>query len=207
MQELLSRIIGEKQAQTIARELNNNYTKLYRLEKEQLMELDGIDETTADKVRAVVEFSEELYTKQAKEELIKIYDEESMVKYVNAKLSHKQEEYFIALILDNEYNYIGDETISKGGTSGTTCQPKDVFRKAIKIGGKNIILVHNHPTGNLTPSRDDVIVTRRLAKLGLFLGVDVVDHLIVGRNEHYSMLYNGHLNRQDILTTTPEITF
>ena len=207
MQELLSRIIGEKQAQTIARELNNNYTKLYRLEKEQLMELDGIDEKTADKIRAVVEFSEELYTKQAKEELIKIYDEESMVKYVNAKLSHKQEEYFIALILDNEYNYIGDETISKGGTSGATCQPKDVFRKAIKIGGKNIILVHNHPTGNLTPSRDDVIVTRRLAKLGLFLGVDVLDHLIVGRNEHYSMLYNGHLNRQDILTTTPEITF
>lgn len=207
MQELLARIIEENQAQTIARELNNNYTKLYRMEKEELMEIEGIDEATADKIRAVVEFSEELYTKQAEEDLITINDEESMIKYVNAKLSHKQEEFFMVLILDSGYHFIGDDVISKGGTTGITCAPKDVFRKAIKIGGKNIILVHNHPTGDLTPSKDDVLVTRRLAKLGLFLGVEIADHLIIGRNKHYSMLYNGHLNIQDILKETQDITF
>lgn len=207
MQELLARIIEENQAQTIARELNNNYTKLYRMEKEELMEIDGIDEATADKVRAIVEFSEDLYTRQAEEDLITINDEESMIKYVNAKLSHKQEEFFMVLILDSAYHFIGDDVISKGGTTGTTCAPKDVFRKAIKIGGKNIILVHNHPTGDLTPSKDDVLVTRRLAKLGLFLGVEIADHLIIGRNKHYSMLYNGHLNIQDILKETQDITF
>lgn len=207
MQELLARIIEENQAQTIARELNNNYTKLYRMEKEELMEIEGIDEATADKVRAIVEFSEELYTKQAEEDLITINDEESMIKYVNAKLSHKQEEFFMVLILDSGYHFIGDDVISKGGTTGTTCAPKDVFRKAIKIGGKNIILVHNHPTGDLRPSKDDVLVTRRLAKLGLLLGIKIADHLIIGRNKHYSMLYNGHLNIQDILKATEDMKF
>lgn len=207
MQELLATIIGEEAAALIASELKGNYTNLYRKEKEELMEIEGIDAATADKVRAIVEFSEDLYTRQAEEDLITINDEESMIKYVNAKLSHKQEEFFMVLILDSGYHFIGDDVISKGGTTGTTCAPKDVFRKAIKIGGKNIILVHNHPTGDLTPSKDDVLVTRRLAKLGLFLGVEIADHLIIGRNKHYSMTYNGHLNIQDILKATEDMKF
>ena len=207
MQELLSRIIGEKQAQTIARELNNNYTKLYRLEKEQLMELDGIDETTADKVRAVVEFSEELYTKQAKEEAVKLNNEETISNYVMAKLSHKKQEHFMVIVLDSELKIIGEEIIAKGSGTEMSCEPRDLFRKAITIGGKYIILAHNHPSGDIRASKNDILTTQRLAKVGLFLGIRIADHIIVGNGEYSSMTYSNELNLEKVLKETKDITF
>jgi len=207
MQELLSRIIGEKQAQTIARELNNNYTKLYRLEKEQLMELDGIDETTADKIRAVVEFSEQLYTKQAKEEAVKLNNEETISNYVMAKLSHKKQEHFMAIVLDSELKVIGEEIIAKGSGTEMSCEPRDLFRKAITIGGKYIILAHNHPSGDIRASKNDILTTQRLAKVGLFLGIRIADHIIVGNGEYSSMTYSNELNLEKVLEETKDITF
>ena len=207
MQELLSRIIGEKQAQTIARELNNNYTKLYRLEKEQLMELDGIDETTADKIRAVVEFSEELYTKHAKEEAVKLHNEETISNYVMAKLSHKKQEHFMVIVLDSELKVIGEEIIAKGSGTEMSCEPRDLFRKAITIGGKYIILAHNHPSGDIRASKNDILTTQRLAKVGLFLGIRIADHIIVGNGEYSSMTYSNELNLEKVLEETKDITF
>lgn len=207
MQEFLARIIGEEAAGLTARELNNNYTKLYRMEKEELMEIEGIDEVTADKVRAIVEFSEDLYTKHAREEAVKLHNEETISKYVMAKLSHKKQEHFMVIVLDSELKVIGEEIIAKGSGTEMACEPRDLFRKAITIGGKYIILAHNHPSGDVRASKNDILTTQRLAKVGLFLGVRIADHIIVGNGEYSSMTYSNELNLEKVLKETQDITF
>lgn len=207
MQKLLARIIGEEAAGLIASEFRGDYTKLYRKEKEELMEIDGIDEATADKVRAIVQFSEDLYTKHAKEEAIKLHNEETISNYVMAKLSHKKQEHFMVIILDSELKVIGEEIIAKGSGTEMACEPRDLFRKAITIGGKYIILAHNHPSGDVRASKDDILTTQRLAKVGLFLGVRIADHIIVGNGEYSSMTYSNELNLEKVLKETKDITF
>lgn len=207
MQELLERIIGEKQAQTIAKELNNNYTKLYRLEKEELMELDGIDEATADKIRAVVEFSEQLYTKHTKEEAVNVDTVKTAYEYIKAKLSHKEEEHFMVLLLDNNYNIVDEDIISKNSSTETTCEPRQLFKKAIRKGVKNIILAHNHPSGDIRASKNDILTTQKLLKVGLFLGIEITDHIIIGNGEYLSMRDDGCLDFRKVLEETKDITF
>ena len=207
MQEFLATIIGEDPARVIAEEFRGDYTRLYRTEKEELMALDGIDEATADKVRAIVQFSEDLYTKHAKEEAIKLHNEETISNYVMAKLSHKKQEHFMVIILDSELKVIGEEIIAKGSGTEMACEPRDLFRKAITIGGKYIILAHNHPSGDVRASKNDILTTQRLAKVGLFLGVRIADHIIVGNGEYSSMTYSNELNLEKVLKETKDITF
>ena len=207
MQEFLATIIGEDAAALIANEFRGDYTKLYRKEKEELMEIDGIDEATAEKVRAIVQFSEDLYTKHAKEEAIKLHNEETISNYVMAKLSHKKQEHFMVIILDSELKVIGEEIIAKGSGTEMACEPRDLFRKAITIGGKYIILAHNHPSGDVRASKNDILTTQRLAKVGLFLGIRIADHIIVGNGEYSSMTYSNELNLEKVLKETKDITF
>lgn len=207
MQKQLARIIDEEAAALIASEFKGDYTKLYCKEKEELMEIEGIDEATADKIRAVVEFSEDLYTKQAKKDAIKLHNEETISNYVMAKLSHKQQEYFMVVVLDSELRVIGEEIVAKGSGTEMSLEPKDLFRKAIKIGGKYVILAHNHPSGDVRASKNDILTTQRLAKVGLFLGIRVADHIIVGNGEYSSMTYANELNLEKVLKATQDITF
>lgn len=186
MQELLARIFGGQVAETITSKFEGDLTKLYRAEKEELTEIEGVDEETADKIKAVVEFSELLYSKQAKKEAIKVNSKEKTAEYVMARLSHKEQEHFMVIVLDKYYNILGEELISLGGTMNTLCEPKNVFRKAIRIGGSQIILAHNHPSGDLNFSKNDILTTLRIANVGSNLGIRVVDHIIVGNGEYDS---------------------
>lgn len=207
MQELLAIIIGEKQAQAIADKFEGDFTKLYRAEKEELMELDGIGEKTAEKIRAIVDFSEKLYVKQKRDEMINLDTLEKAYEYISAKLSHKEEEYFMVLLLDKNLNIVDEDIISKNTANQTTCEPRDLFKKAIRKGCKNIMLAHNHPSGDLRASKNDILTTQRLLKVGLFLGITIVDHIIVGRGGYNSMRHDGCLDFDRVLRETKDITF
>lgn len=207
MREFLATIIGEGPARVIAEEFRGDYTRLYRAEKEELMALDGIDELTAEKVRAVINFSEVLYTGHRREEAVCVDNPKDAAKYITAKLSHKEEEYFMVLLLDNTYHIVDEDIISKNTDNQTSCNPRQLFKKAIRKGCKNIMLAHNHPSGDLRASKNDILTTQRLLKVGLFLGIDIVDHIIVGRGEYNSMRDDGCLDFKKVLEETKDITF
>lgn len=207
MREFLETIIGEDAARVIAEEFRGDYTRLYRAEKEELMALDGIDEATADKIRAVINFSEEFYTGHVKEEAVRVDNPKDAAKYITAKLSHKEEEHFMVLLLDEDYHIVDEDIISKNSSTETTCEPRQLFKKAIRKGCKNIILAHNHPSGDLRASKNDILKTQRLLKVGLFLGIDIADHIIVGRGEYNSMRDDGCLDFKKVLEETKDITF
>lgn len=207
MREFLATIIGEEAARVIAEEFRGDYTGLYRAEKEELMALDGIDESTADKVRAVINFSEELYTGHVKEEAAKVNNVEKAYEYISAKLSHKEEEHFMVLLLDEDYHIVDEDIISKNSSTETTCEPRQLFKKAIRKGVKNIILAHNHPNGDMRASKNDILTTQKLLKIGLFLGINIKDHIIIGNGEYLSMRDDGCLDFKKVLEETKDITF
>jgi len=94
---------------------------------------------------------------------------------------------------EKSYKYIGEDEISKGTVNQTIAMPREVFRKAIDLGASSIILAHNHPSGDVRPSMDDINLTRRMADAGKILGINVIDHFVVGHNSYYSFKENGDM--------------
>lgn len=91
------------------------------------------------------------------------------------------------------YKYVGEDEISKGTVNQTIAMPREVFRKAIDMGASSIILAHNHPSGDVRPSADDINLTRRMVDAGKILGINVLDHFVVGHNSYYSFKENGDI--------------
>lgn len=94
---------------------------------------------------------------------------------------------------EKAYKYIGEDEISKGTVNQTIAMPREVFRKAIDLGASSIILAHNHPSGDVRPSMDDINLTSRMADAGKILGINVLDHFVVGHNSYYSFKENGDM--------------
>lgn len=101
-------------------------------------------------------------------------------------------EYFFVICLNGAHNVIEVETISQGIVNKTLVHPREVFLPAIKRRSAAVIIGHNHPSGELTPSQDDIDITKRLKEAGIILGIPVLDHLIVAQKGHISLLKEGH---------------
>ena len=90
-------------------------------------------------------------------------------------------------MLDTKNNIIGVEEISIGNLNSSIVHPREVFKQAIKRSSSSIILVHNHPSGDPNPSKEDINITKRLVECGDLLGIRVLDHIIIGDNKHTSL--------------------
>jgi DNA repair protein RadC len=102
-------------------------------------------------------------------------------------------ECFYILLLNRSNRVCGWSQISKGGTAGTVADPKLIFRRALACGASGIILAHNHPSGNLTPSGADLELTKKLKEAGRFLEIQILDHLILTESNYMSFADEGHL--------------
>lgn len=99
-------------------------------------------------------------------------------------------EHFCVAMLDRKGNLLGLNTVSVGSVSASIVHPREVFKPAIIIGASSIILCHNHPSGDTTPSNEDITVTRKLIEGGKILNIEILDHVIIGDN-YYSMKERG----------------
>lgn len=100
-------------------------------------------------------------------------------------------EYFFCLYLNRSNHCLAMKKISEGGTSGTVADPKNILQGALKVNASSIILIHNHPSGNLTPSEADTKLTEKIKNAAKFHDFSVVDHLIVSSENYYSFADNG----------------
>lgn len=91
------------------------------------------------------------------------------------------------------YKYSDEDLISIGTVNQTIAMPREVFKKAITMNASSIILAHNHPSGDITPSNEDKVLTRRMVEAGEILGINVLDHFVIGHNKYYSFKENGDL--------------
>lgn len=113
-----------------------------------------------------------------------------MADIFNSYLDGADREHFVIAMLDRKGSLLGLNTVSVGTLSSSVVHPREVFKPAIVIGAASIILCHNHPSGDTTPSREDTDVTRRLVEAGKLLGIEVLDHVIIGDN-YYSFKEKG----------------
>lgn len=104
-----------------------------------------------------------------------------------AMLEGADREHFIGLLLNTKHGVIGVNTVSVGGLSSASVHPREVFKPAIIAGAAAIIVAHNHPSGDPEPSRDDLLITETLRSAGRLLGVELLDHIVLGEHSYVSM--------------------
>lgn len=106
---------------------------------------------------------------------------------------HLKQEQFRVLLLDSKHRVIDHDVVSVGSLDSASVHPRDVFRPAVNRNAAFIFLVHNHPSGDPTPSEEDVLLTRKLCLCGKLIGIDIVDHIIIGRKGFASLKYRNLL--------------
>ncbi len=196
--ELLAILIGsgtrDLTAVELAREIlaqsNNSLGELAQKSIKELMKFKGIGEVKAITVYASMEIARRKVFQNERLKF-KVKSSRDAFDYVKADLTDLMHEEFFALFLNRANEIIGKEQISKGGLSGTIADGKVIFHKALELKSSGIILAHNHPSGQLNPSHQDVKLTKALVSFGKYIDLYILDHLIVTDQNYYSFADNG----------------
>ena len=158
--------------------------KLFDCSLKELQEIKGIGPSKAMQILTIAELQKRI--NQSKTPITKISCAEDVFKLMHEDLKDKKEEHFYVLMLNNQNNIIAKQEVSKGILDANIIHPREVFKPAIKNSASKIILVHNHPSGNPEPSREDLNITEKLSNAGEELGIKVLDHVIVGGERFWS---------------------
>jgi DNA repair protein RadC len=108
------------------------------------------------------------------------------------RLGAEQREHFYAVLLDNKHRKIRDVLVSLGSLTASIVHPRDVFAQVVKFSAAAIVLCHNHPSGDATPSKEDIEITQRLRGVGELMGVRVLDHIVIGKGKYVSFVDDGY---------------
>lgn len=191
--ELIAILIGSGSKNETAVDLSkrilsfydNNLTKLGKASILDLSRFRGIGEAKALTIIAALELG--LRRKETSEESIThVTTSNDVYKYLHQTFANLNHEEFWILLLNRSNRVIGKFLISKGGQAGTVADPKIIFKTALENNAANIVLAHNHPSGNIKPSESDDKLTRNMVASGNLLSLYVVDHVIFANNRYYS---------------------
>jgi DNA repair protein RadC len=157
---------------------------------EALARIDNVGETTIAALKSVQAAAVRLAREQAMERPV-LSSWDRLLAYCRTQLAHDQTERFHVLFLDAKNTLIRDEAQSKGTIDHTPVYPREVVKRALELGAAALILVHNHPSGDPTPSDSDIAMTREVVRAAKALGIEIHDHLIIGRTGHASLRGRG----------------
>ena len=158
----------------------------------ELMEIRGIGEAKAVQIIAAIELGRRIQ-QFTREERYTIRSPEDVANYVMEEMRHLQQEHFVCLYLNTKNHVLHKKTIFIGSLNSSIVHPREVFKEALRYSAASIICLHNHPSGDATPSQEDIEVTKRLDHCGKMLGIDVLDHIIIGDNRFCSLKEKGYL--------------
>ncbi|WP_427338974.1 RadC family protein [Caloranaerobacter sp. DY30410] len=159
---------------------------LTELTFEELTQLNGIGKCKAAQIIAAIELGKRLSSFNA-ESRIKVTCPHDVVNILMEEMRYLKKEYFKTILLDTKNNIIAIENTSIGSLNSSIVHPREVFKEAIKRSSASIIIVHNHPSGDPTPSKEDINITKRLVEGGKILGIDLLDHIIIGDGKYVSL--------------------
>ncbi len=157
-----------------------------------LMKVNGIGKVKAIQLKCIGELSKRMASAVARPGL-SFNDPITIAKYYMEHLRHEEQEVLIVMLLDGKNHLIGEQTLSRGTVNATLITPREIFLEAMKFHAVSVILVHNHPSGDPTPSDDDIKVTERVYRSGELLGVRLLDHVVIGDHKYVSFRELGLL--------------
>lgn len=135
----------------------------------------------------------ELYKRRTQKKEFKITQPKDVAEYLMEELRYLKQEVLVVLYLNTKNVIISKEIVSKGSLNSSIVHPREVFAGAIKNGSASIVVAHNHPSGDATPSNEDISVTNRLKECGKLLGIDLLDHVIIGNGKYESLKERGNI--------------
>lgn len=194
IKELLSMTLRESHSSPVVDELSNQFSNLRELAEATMVELTqikGLGPVKAKSLLASIELARRLYT-TSQDMSKQIKGPQDVADLVMGEMQHLDREHFKALLLNTKNRVIRIETISIGTLNSSSVHPRELFKNAVLYSAAAIILVHNHPSGDPTPSDQDIEITERLVEAGKLLGIEVLDHVIIG-NSFASMKQTGLL--------------
>ena len=162
----------------------NSINDLQNITIEELISYKGIGKTKAIELLATIELSKRIYSSGSKNTFIK--STKDAYDYLKGKLSYLEQEHFYAIFLSFNNKVIADKIISIGTINQTIANPKDVIKWALKYSAYGIIIAHNHPTGVVVPSRQDMDFTLELQSACKVVDIKFLDHIIIGKNNYFS---------------------
>jgi DNA repair protein RadC len=196
--EILAILIGkgtrQKNAVTIAKELlasvKNNLNELGRLEIHDFLKLNGIGKVKAVVILAALELGRRRHIAVALDKTV-VRDSKQVAAYLQVMLQDQCREVFAVIFL-NQANRINHfELVSQGGITGTVADPRLILKKALDFHAVNLILCHNHPSGNLKPSKADEELTYKIREAARLFDIKVIDHIIVSNDGYFSFADEG----------------
>ncbi len=197
-EELLTILIGSGNKYSTVRELSlkiltniKDISNLTSINYEMLASIKGLGPSKISIILAAVELSRRI----KKIELIdvKIDSSEKVFNYFKNLFLDEMQECFYAVYLDASKKVIKIKLLFKGTLDHSLVHPRELFKEAYLISASSIICVHNHPSGNIVPSKEDKMLTDNLVRIGLIHGIPVIDHLIIGKNTYYSFFESGDI--------------
>jgi DNA repair protein RadC len=195
LQELLSLIFGRgvkgESVINISQKLISTFGSLDQLSEtsiEELKKIKGLGLAKACQLKACFEISKRFIKEESlnKNKSIIIKSPKDIFPLLKEKIINFHKEYFMVVSLDNRNKVINVDTVSVGTLNSSLIHPRETFEAAIKNHAAAIIICHNHPSGELKPSEDDLVVTNNLIKAGKLLGIEISDHLIITKDGYFS---------------------
>ena len=162
-----------------------------------LMNLYGeIGNIKAIELMAAIELGRRVYLEDNYKELVYLTNPESIINYFHNLFDGIKQELFYVIYLDNQKKYIDKKLLFKGTVNYSLVHPREIFKGAYLSSAAYIICIHNHPSGNVIPSNEDIIITENLVKIGKMQGIPVIDHIIIGDNNYYSFYENDLIGKE-----------
>lgn len=171
-------------------DLVDNIYELKDLTLNKLKTIEGIGNVKAIKLLSAIELGKRVYNDKTYNK-IKLNSALKVYEFIKDEFSDNQE-YFYAIYLDTKNNFIDKKLLFIGTINKSIVHPREIFKNAYLLSASKIICVHNHPSGEIEPSKEDILLTKNLIEISLIQGISIIDHIIIG-NGYYSFKENGNI--------------
>lgn len=171
----------------------NSIKDLRNIRINNLINIDGIGKIKAIELLSAIELGRRVYEEDYHDEMISLTNPFSIIKYFNNLFKDEKQECFYVIYMDSKGKYIDKKLLYKGILNKSLVHPRDIFKEAYLLSACSFICIHNHPSGDASPSNDDVFVTKNLKEIGILHGINLVDHIIIGIDNYYSFYEDDNL--------------
>lgn len=182
-----------KNVKDLSLEILKNYDihSLKNINLKNLLKIKGIGKTKAATLISCIELSKRMNINEDTLYDKKLTSSKLVFDYYKDRLKDKKQECFYCIYLDSNKRVLKDKLLFLGTLNYSMVHPREVFKEAYMLSANSIICVHNHPSGDVTPSKSDIELTKNLISSGMLLGIKIDDHIIVGKDKYYSFYEEG----------------